>query len=151
MEPNQVAELKRMLQENARLKKMVAERDLEIEVMKEIASKNGRRISADTGSEVRHQSRGQSTQSLSAYRPYASATDVFTAHASARPAITGGYNGCDRTPSYVGHSACPWLAMRQRSGCVFFAPAARLSSGWRFRSILTPQFRSILTPRTGAY
>lgn len=39
MEPNQVAELKRMLQENARLKKIVAERDLEIEVMKEIASK----------------------------------------------------------------------------------------------------------------
>jgi hypothetical protein len=39
MEPNQVAELKRMLQENARLKRMVAERNLEIEVMKEIASK----------------------------------------------------------------------------------------------------------------
>ena len=39
MEPNQVAELKRMLQDNSRLKKMVAERDLKIEVMKEIASK----------------------------------------------------------------------------------------------------------------
>ena len=39
MEPNQVSELKRIMQENARLKKIVAERDLEIEVMKEIAAK----------------------------------------------------------------------------------------------------------------
>jgi putative transposase len=39
MEPSQVTELKRILQENARLKKLVAERDLEIEVMKEVAAK----------------------------------------------------------------------------------------------------------------
>ncbi|GMU26455.1 MAG: transposase [Flavobacteriales bacterium] len=39
MEPSQVSELKRITQENARLKKLVAERDLEIEVMKEIAAK----------------------------------------------------------------------------------------------------------------
>ena len=39
MEPSQVSELKRIMQENARLKKLVAERDLEIEVMKEIAAK----------------------------------------------------------------------------------------------------------------
>ncbi|MFQ6540289.1 MULTISPECIES: transposase [Aphanothece] len=39
MGPSQVSELKRIMQENARLKKLVAERDLEIEVMKEIASK----------------------------------------------------------------------------------------------------------------
>ena len=39
METSQVAELKRLQQENARLKKLVAERDLEIEVMKEIAVK----------------------------------------------------------------------------------------------------------------
>lgn len=39
MEVNQVAELKRLQQENARLKKLVADRDLEIEVMKEIAAK----------------------------------------------------------------------------------------------------------------
>jgi putative transposase len=39
MEPNQVSELKRIMQENARLKKLVAERDLEIEVIKEIAAK----------------------------------------------------------------------------------------------------------------
>ncbi len=39
MEPSQVSELKRLTQENARLKKLVAERDLEIEVMKEITAK----------------------------------------------------------------------------------------------------------------
>lgn len=39
MDTSQVSELKRMMQENARLKKLVAERDLEIEIMKEIASK----------------------------------------------------------------------------------------------------------------
>jgi putative transposase len=39
VEPRQVSELKRITQENARLKKLVSERDLEIEVMKEIAAK----------------------------------------------------------------------------------------------------------------
>ena len=39
MAPSQVAELKRLAQENARLKRLVADRDLEIEVMKEIAAK----------------------------------------------------------------------------------------------------------------
>ncbi len=38
-----VRRLKQLEQENARLKKLVAERDLEIEVMKEIAAKNGER------------------------------------------------------------------------------------------------------------
>jgi putative transposase len=36
---NEVRRLKTLEQENARLKKLVAERDLEIEVMKEIAAK----------------------------------------------------------------------------------------------------------------
>lgn len=39
MEPAQVAELKRLAQENAWLKRPVADRDIEIEVMKEIAAK----------------------------------------------------------------------------------------------------------------
>jgi len=38
-QPEDVRRLKRLEQENARLKKLVAERDLEIEVMKEIAAK----------------------------------------------------------------------------------------------------------------
>src|SRR5215468_10621652 len=40
-QPDDVRRLKQLEQENARLKKLVAERDLEIEVMKEIATKNG--------------------------------------------------------------------------------------------------------------
>lgn len=39
MEATQVADLKRLTQENARLKKLLAERDLAIEVMQEIAAK----------------------------------------------------------------------------------------------------------------
>jgi putative transposase len=38
-QPDDVRRLKQLEQENARLKKLVAERDLEIEVMKEIAAK----------------------------------------------------------------------------------------------------------------
>jgi putative transposase len=40
IEPNDVRRLKQLEMENARLKKLVAERDLEIEVMKEVAAKN---------------------------------------------------------------------------------------------------------------
>lgn len=39
-QPDDVKRLKRLEAENARLKKLVAERDLEIEVMKEVAAKN---------------------------------------------------------------------------------------------------------------
>jgi transposase-like protein len=39
LDPTDVKRLKQLEQENARLKKLVAERDLEIEVMKEIAAK----------------------------------------------------------------------------------------------------------------
>jgi putative transposase len=39
-EASDVRRLRRLETENARLKKLVAERDLEIEVMKEVASKN---------------------------------------------------------------------------------------------------------------
>ena len=42
-QPDNVRRPKQLEQENARLKKLVAERDLEIEVMKEIAAKNGER------------------------------------------------------------------------------------------------------------
>ena len=40
MEVSDVRELKRLQDENARLKKLLAERDLEVEVMKEIQAKN---------------------------------------------------------------------------------------------------------------
>ena len=40
IQANDVRRLKQLEAENARLKKLVAERDLEIEVMKEVAAKN---------------------------------------------------------------------------------------------------------------
>ena len=40
LEPADVKRLRQLEQENQRLKKLVAERDLEIEVMKEVARKN---------------------------------------------------------------------------------------------------------------
>jgi putative transposase len=40
LQSNDVRRLKQLEVENARLKKLVAERDLEIEVMKEVAAKN---------------------------------------------------------------------------------------------------------------
>jgi putative transposase len=43
MDSADVKRLRELEQENARLKKMVADRDLEIDVMKEIAAKNGER------------------------------------------------------------------------------------------------------------
>lgn len=45
VEPADVRKLRQLEQENAKLKKLVAERDLEIELMKEVAAKNGRRAS----------------------------------------------------------------------------------------------------------
>ena len=39
MDANEVKRLRELEQENARLKKLVAERDLELDVMKEIAAK----------------------------------------------------------------------------------------------------------------
>lgn len=46
LQTDDVWRLKQLEQENARLKKLVAERDLEIEVIKEIAAKNGERAGA---------------------------------------------------------------------------------------------------------
>ena len=40
LQPNDMRRLRQLESENARLKKLVAERDLEIEVMKEVAAKN---------------------------------------------------------------------------------------------------------------
>lgn len=42
MDADEVKRLRQLEQENARLKKLLAERDLEIEVMKEIAGKKWR-------------------------------------------------------------------------------------------------------------
>src|SRR5215472_16645729 len=53
LEAVDVKRLRQIESENARLKKLLAERDLEIEVMKEIAAKNGRRAHASASSDLR--------------------------------------------------------------------------------------------------
>jgi putative transposase len=51
--------LKALEAENGRLKRLVAERDLEIEVMKEIAAKNGERARSRSPDSVPEESAGQ--------------------------------------------------------------------------------------------
>ena len=46
LEAVDVQRLRQLEQENAKLKKLLAERDLEIDVMKEVAAKNGKRAGA---------------------------------------------------------------------------------------------------------
>jgi len=53
LEPSDVKRLRQLEQENGRLKKMVADRDLEIDVLKEITRKNGRRTRAPAAGCVR--------------------------------------------------------------------------------------------------
>ncbi len=52
LEPADVKRLRQLEQENGRLKKMVADRDLEIDVLKEITRKNGRRTRASAAGRV---------------------------------------------------------------------------------------------------
>ena len=52
IEANDVRRLKQLEVENAPLKKLVAERDLEIEVMKEVAAKTGERAGSPAASSV---------------------------------------------------------------------------------------------------
>jgi putative transposase len=58
--------LKALETENGRLKRLVAERDLEIEVMKEIAAKNGERARSAAAGGVRAQARAVLPQSVRA-------------------------------------------------------------------------------------
>ena len=52
LEPSDVKRLRQLEQENGRLKKMVADRDLEIDVLQEITRKNGRRTRAPAAGRV---------------------------------------------------------------------------------------------------
>lgn len=61
MQSDDVRRLRQLETENARLKKLVAERDLEIEVMKEIAAKNGERAGSPFSSGVRGRQRPVAT------------------------------------------------------------------------------------------
>lgn len=66
MDGHEVKQLKSLKTENARLKKILAERDLEIEIMKEIAEKNGERAGAQRTSPLCYAAWAESTHSLHA-------------------------------------------------------------------------------------
>ena len=53
LDPADIKRLRQLEQENGRLKKMVADRDLEIDVLKEITRKNGRRTRAPAAGRLR--------------------------------------------------------------------------------------------------
>ena len=57
LEPADVKRLRLLEHENGRLKKMVADRDLELDVLKEITQKNGRRTRAPAAGRLRSRAR----------------------------------------------------------------------------------------------
>lgn len=69
MSADDVKKLRLLEQENARLKKLLVERDLEIEVMKEIAAKNGRGTRPTPASGVCAEARTVTTQGVCACYP----------------------------------------------------------------------------------
>jgi putative transposase len=66
MQPTDVRRLKALDQENARLKKILAERDIEIEVMKEINVKSGERARSPPAGRLRYITRPVGEESLHA-------------------------------------------------------------------------------------
>lgn len=66
LEPADVKRLRQLAQANAKLKKLLAARDLEIEVMKEVAAKNGERARSSSAGCVHLRTRRVSTASVRA-------------------------------------------------------------------------------------
>jgi len=66
---DEVKRLRQLEQVNARLKKLLAERDLEIEVMKENAAKNGECTRQAPADSLRAPARGVATQGVCAVLP----------------------------------------------------------------------------------
>ena len=71
MQSDDVRRLRQLETENARLKKLVAERDLEIEVMKEINAKNGERAGSPFAGGVRGRQGSVAAAGLHADRGWA--------------------------------------------------------------------------------
>ena len=68
LEAVDVKRLRQLEQENGKLKKLVAERDLEIDVMKEVAAKNGERVRPAEADRVRAPARDLASPSVPAVR-----------------------------------------------------------------------------------
>jgi len=90
LEALDVRRLRQLDQENGRLKKLVAERDLELEVMKEINAKNGRRAGPPAASGLRAQPWDFGTSSLCAARRVALDARLLLADGDQRRAHQGG-------------------------------------------------------------
>jgi len=83
-QPDDVRRLKQLEQENGRLKKLVAEHDLEIEVMEEIAAKNDERAGPPGASDVRDAPRRVAAAGLHADECCAFGTGVSLAASKER-------------------------------------------------------------------
>jgi putative transposase len=71
LEPTDVRRLRQLEQENARLKKLVADCDLELDVMREISRKNGKRAGSATTGGIRRLTRAAVDASAEASRTVA--------------------------------------------------------------------------------
>ena len=143
LEPSDVKRLRQLEQENGRLKKMVADRDLEIDVLKEITRKNGRRTRAPAAGRVCPITR--SVRPPRVRRALGRAIDVGL------PVAAGGAGrrrrGRDAPPggpvsplrvspdSYLLETGCFWLRHAGR-----FCSSTRAAASWRvpFRAPFNP-------------
>ncbi len=86
-EADDVRRLKQLEAENTRLKKLVVERDLEIEVMKEIAAKNGERAGASRGRGLCGEPRPVATARLHADRATTGRTAAVCGASATDPVV----------------------------------------------------------------
>jgi len=118
LEPADVKRLRQLEQENAKLKKLVAERDLEIEVMKEIAAKNGRRARASSPGRLRMRTRPIDPTSVRA--DVSGPIDIAVRVASGETRCAGGDRSSGASMIALPPNARVWLAAGMRAR----APAA---------------------------
>ena len=97
MSADDVKRLRLLEQENTCLKKILAERDLEIEIMKEIAAKNGRRTRPAPPGGIRQESRAFTTQGVCAVIHLPIVAPLRVAPGGPRQTADGGDDGsgCD--------------------------------------------------------
>lgn len=111
MSADDVKRLRLLEQENTRLKKILAERDLEIEVMKEIAAKNGRRTRPTPPGGIRQESRTFTTQGVCAviHFPVVASLRVTAGGPGHAAAGGSGRSGCDVSALWIPPgSTCSW-------------------------------------------
>jgi putative transposase len=146
LQANDVKRLRQLEAENARLKKLVAERDLEIEVMKEVAAKNGERAGSPAASEV--WPRAWSLGAAGLHAVLGSAINVEVSQPQGEEGCSGG-RADDRVVGAVSPlrvSAHPYFS-RPRRPC--HSPGRRTGCGGRrgYRSRASGRGSASLPPR----